>query len=329
MARYLWVMLLTAAAVVGCVASFNVTVDRFRIFHEVAQFEAVEPNTRYWKTTVLGKTCQRYDGYIFGNSRAAVIDPAATGAALGLDMFNYATSDDRINGVDAKLRFLISKGCPVETVLLPISLDYLGPRDWTLENNLLRIEHPDVSGEHSWRFYARYLFTFGVLRMNAQLVELRWQGKDHKELGYASNGRVDYLWEAKEGTFKKCTRDIEVLPEPPTTRAISDELEFHRAIAANAAYHGFKVVPFIVPQAHDMNRLYFELDSIRDFMAALSMIYGEVVNVRSKAGFTNDYRAWHDCSHYKRAAFEAHVLPRIAAVATGETPRTPERITTR
>jgi len=107
MARYFWVMLLTASTVVGCVASFNVIVDRFRIFHEVAPFEAVEPNTRYWKTKVLGKACHRYDGYIFGNSRAAVIDPATTGAALGLNMFNYATSDDRINGVGLETIFLL------------------------------------------------------------------------------------------------------------------------------------------------------------------------------------------------------------------------------
>ncbi len=321
MARYLSLMLLTALLVVAGVASFNLTVDRFRIFHEVAAIEAVEPNTRFWKTEMLEAECLRYDGYIFGNSRAAVIDPAATGAALGRSMFNYATSDDRINGVAAKLRFLISKGCPVKTVLLPISLDNLGTMDWTLANNLLRIEHPDVSGDFFWRFYARYLVTIGASRLNAQLIELQSKGKIRLELGYARNGRVDYFWAADERAFDRCTRDIEKAPERSMARAVSEELELHRSLAASAAHHGFDVVPFIVPLSYDRNRLYFEMDDVRDYLSALTEIYGQWVDYRrSEAGFTADHRLWHDCSHFRRGAFEAHLLPHIVAAATREKP---------
>ena len=97
MRHYLVHLCLATFVFVALLAGFNWLVDSYRIFSKPDEKEFFESNTRFQKTKYFTENCQAYNSIIFGNSRAQVFPPEAVNSEKNR-FFNFAASDDRVNG---------------------------------------------------------------------------------------------------------------------------------------------------------------------------------------------------------------------------------------
>lgn len=114
-----------------------------------------EPNTRFLKIEYLQRHPE-YDGFILGSSRAGSLDAlaAARTCGPGLSYFNLNASLEGAAGMRRKLEWLVASR-PVRQIVVLVDFDLQSVG--TDPFDLLRQDHPLVSGSGFVPFYAKYL----------------------------------------------------------------------------------------------------------------------------------------------------------------------------
>jgi hypothetical protein len=287
---------------------FNWLIDSYRIFSKSADKEYFESNSRFLKTNYITENCQAYNSVIFGNSRAQVFPPEAINSEQNR-FFNFAVSDDRVNGIFLKASYLVSLGCLKNIAIIPVSLDTIGTEDWDAQKNLLRSESPLLSKRSYFDFFSAYLLNFEITHTNLNYVIA---DASVPRFIYAKDGAVSYSWEMGKDDFDKCNTPVN-FSNINYAGAIRKDLEVHKKLASLLKNAGVVPVLVLMPMPSNVFKSYQENKQIVNYLESLEQIYNRKIIANYNKQFTSDYKFWHDCGHFKKSVFEKFLAPEILA----------------
>ena len=308
MRNYLVHICLATFVFLALPVGFNWLIDSYRIFSKPDDKEYFESNTRFQKTNYITENCQTYNSVLFGNSRAAVFPPEAVDSEENR-FFNFAVSDDRVNGFFLKASYLVSLGCLKNVAIIPVSLDTVGPKYWDAQKDLLRSESPLLSKRSTFDFFSAYLLNFEITHTNFNYVIA---DASIPRFIYEKDGAVSYTWEMSKEDFEKCNIPVD-FDKVDYTGSISQDLEIHTKLASLLKSAGIVPVLILMPLPSKIFTSYLENKQIAGFLKSLEQIYNRKIIANYDKQFTSDYKFWHDCGHFKKSAFEQYLAPEIRA----------------
>lgn len=308
MRNYLVHLCLATLAFLALPVGFNWLIDSYRIFSKSDDKEYFESNTRFLKTNYITENCQAYNSIIFGNSRAQVFPPEAVNSEENR-FFNFAVSDDRVNGILLKASYLVSLGCLKNIAIIPVSLDTVGPKYWDDRKDLLRSENPLLSKRSNFDFFSAYLLNFEITHTNFNYVIA---DASIPRFIYAKDGAVSYTWEMTKNEFENCNTPVN-FDKVDYTGSIIQDLEVHKNLASLFKSAGVVPVLIIMPLPSNIFASYLANKQIAGYLKSLEQIYNKKIIADYDKQFTSDYRFWHDCGHFKKSVFEKFLAPEIRA----------------
>jgi hypothetical protein len=308
MRTYVIVLLAVAMAAILCVMAANVLIDPYSIVHPLLGEYYFEPNSRVPKAAWLSKNCSLYDSYFVGDSRSATLSAADLRVAEGRRFYNLSTPADDIGSVVRRLKFFIGKGCPISTVIAAESIDVLLDTDEKESYSLLLRESPEVSGENRLAFYARFFLSAQALTTYFRSVGWHRTPRDF----YYQDGHVDYYWSMRDGSDFALARCRAPGEEVHAVKQLSAKLAGYRDLAELAATQQFKAIVWIAPLNKDKSAL-LDDPEIRDFIVRLRDIPNlRLIEADRDSPLLGDFRAWHDCGHFRPIIFDQLVAPEIS-----------------
>jgi hypothetical protein len=308
MRNYLAHVCLATFVFLALPVGFNWLVDSYRIFSKSADKEYFESNTRFQKTNYITENCHAYNSVIFGNSRAAIFPPEAINSEKNR-FFNFAVSEDMVNGILLKASYLVALGCLKNIAIIPVSLDIIGTRDWDAQKNLLRSENPVLSKRSYFDFFSAYLLNFEITHTNINYVIA---DASVPRFIYGKDGAVSYSWEMGKDDFEKCNTPVN-FNKVDYASAIRQDLEVHRKLAALFKSAGVVPVLVLMPMPSNILASYLANMQMVTYLEALEQIYNTKIIANYDKQFTSDYKFWHDCGHFKKSVFEKFLAPKILA----------------
>ncbi|MFA5920862.1 MAG: hypothetical protein WC856_06180 [Methylococcaceae bacterium] len=308
MRNYLVHLCLATFVFLSLAVGFNWLIDSYRIFSKSDDKEYFESNTRFQKTNYITENCQAYNSMIFGNSRAAVFPPEAVNGEKNR-FFNFSVSEEKVNGIFLKASYLVSLGCLKNIAIIPVSLDTIGTQDWDAQKNLLRSESPLLSKRSYFDFFSSYLLNFEITHTNFNYVIA---DASIPRFIYAKDGAVSYTWEMGKEDFEKCNTPVN-FDKVDYTGSISQDLEIHKKLASLFKSAGVVPVLILMPLPSEIFTSYQANKQIAGYLKSLEQIYNKKIIANYDKEFTNDYKFWHDCGHFKKSVFENYLAPAIRA----------------
>jgi hypothetical protein len=287
---------------------FNWLIDAYHVFSKSADKEYFESNTRFQKTNYITENCQTYNSIIFGNSRAAVFPPEAINSEENR-FFNFAVSQEMVNGIFLKASYLVSLGCLKNIAIIPVGLDTIGIMDWDAQKNLLRSESPLLSKRSYFDFFSAYLLTFEITHTNFNYVIADSSIPRFINL---KDGAVSYTWEMSKEDFEKCNTPVN-FNNVDYTGLMRKDLEVHKKLASLFKSAGVVPVIILMPMPSNIFTSYLANKQMVTYLEALEQIYNRKIIANYDKQFTSDYKFWHDCGHFKKSAFEKFLAPEIRA----------------
>ncbi|MBW4699488.1 MAG: hypothetical protein KME03_16640 [Aphanocapsa lilacina HA4352-LM1] len=156
MGNYSRALLLTVVLLSVVQLVVAIAVDPYDVFG-IVRFakKNFEPNTRYLKVEYL-LTQPRFDAFIFGSSRTMYYAAATADRASGerYRFFNFGVSLENGFGIRRKLEWLLRQK-RIQKALIGLDFDIQSVPTDPLD--LLRQDHPLVSGDSALGFYGKYL----------------------------------------------------------------------------------------------------------------------------------------------------------------------------
>ncbi len=151
--RYLiFIVALLLAGPVVATVPFAVGVDPYRVFGWSGyNNHNFFPNTRYMKTEHLLKHTE-FDAFVLGSSRANYYRDTSLQRYTGHRWYNLNVSAETAEGLLARVRWLLDSRT-VRQLLIPLDYDMMFQVKAFREGDLLRMEHPAVSGGSWLQFY--------------------------------------------------------------------------------------------------------------------------------------------------------------------------------
>ena len=147
-----WKLLLLGVLCGLLAGGFSILVDPYNVFHwSCARDNGVEPNKNYVKTQFVLHNVDKYDTFIFGNSRVGSIDAAK----IGDTCYNMYYADGLPAEHYENLKGFLEAGVPVRKVYLGVD-DVACFTDPAVHDGQL-IRQPYRTGEPRIQFLMRYL----------------------------------------------------------------------------------------------------------------------------------------------------------------------------
>ncbi|HDQ04106.1 MAG TPA: hypothetical protein ENN23_05990 [Deltaproteobacteria bacterium] len=167
MKSILWlkVMFILTALFLAVVTGFNFYVDtygvRLSLFSakkELGRIEAVESiNQHIFNPEYIFRNPNRFDSFIFGSSRAMLIDPKKITTG---NYYNMSYTLGMLQHHVPILRTFIKRGIKIKTVIIALD-EICFERDAAKhEYHLIRIMHPSVTGRSLFDIFFTYYFRF-------------------------------------------------------------------------------------------------------------------------------------------------------------------------
>ena len=174
--------LLIVVCINFCIDTYGTRLSLFSVNKKkVNRIETlVEINQHIYNPEYIFRNPERFDSFIFGSSRIAVIDPAKI---CGRNFYNMSYSQGLPSEHLAILKTFIRKGIRIKTVVIGLDEFCFTTSSREHEKQLLRIMHPSVTG----RSLSDTFFTF-FLRM-PKLFEI----SNGMELLFNNGGRKKFL----------------------------------------------------------------------------------------------------------------------------------------
>jgi len=260
----------------------------------------MELNQHLYKPAYVLAHPGRFDSFLFGSSRAGVIDVAKIPGGRSYNM-NYA------EGIPPEhldiLKVFLAKGIPVRTVVVALDEFSFRLRRSDHRNQLLRIPHPLVTGESWPTLFARYFLRvpegFEVTNAGRKL-----RGKESLHPFEMDNRGDMLIWGASEAQIQKDPeghRRSAVFREDPPAYAgvyIPETIAVLREMADLAKRHHFRLILFINPIHW---RIYLKnADALLAFKRELAKV-APFYDFSGLGAVTEDNLNYYEMSHYRYA----------------------------
>ncbi len=306
--RYGIVLLIVTLGILLCGIGISVTLDPYRIVHPLVGEFAFQPNSRVSKLRYLARDCHTYNAYYVGSSRSGPLtgqDLTASGVALRF--YNLSTPVDSAPAIVRRVKWLLDQGCPLSALVVEEPLNILPDIGEANDNRLLLSESPSVSGESWVAFYGRFflsaqpLITYVSVRKRSPLRRF-----------YYPDGHVDYLWTLHDDTgFLGACHAISFDPSQPGL--LNAKLSAYRELAQLAVDRRFAAIVWISPMNRAEATQVLAYPQIAGFLRELRTIpHLSVVEPNWTSPILADYRAWHDCGHFRPEVFDQLLAPGVS-----------------
>lgn len=290
---FISISFVTVALTVSCVI-VAFLIDPYRIFSPIEHDyqTSFEPNTRYIKTDFLSRNCRNFDSFILGSSRVIGYKTSDIDKVYGLNSYNFGVSDDTFTGVLQKLKWLKGKGCFPKVVFVEVSLDRLHLRDFSNAEDLLRREHPELTGGSIAEFYKRYILSSAAIESIFKKFESERKEDAHRVIFNFAKGDTLHFWD-DDFEIKNCSGN-EPIPDEKITNFVS---EFEK-IADLAASERAELVLLWNPQPISVQMKYSKesIELLLRSLAGHAEFIQRIPLTDSRLYSSANYR---DLSHFK------------------------------
>jgi 5'(3')-deoxyribonucleotidase len=152
--NYIKLLLIAAASTILVLQIPTLIIDPYKVFG-VADFNKknFDPNTRYLKIEYLLKH-EKPNAFILGSSRVNFYDVEVAKSLSNYNYYNMTAFNDYPLSMRRKLEWL-AENRKVSQIILGMDYDHQAINE-TEDSDLLRQEHPLVSGEPKLKFYYKY-----------------------------------------------------------------------------------------------------------------------------------------------------------------------------
>ncbi len=191
--------------------TYGVRLSLFSVNKEVGQIKSMEAiNQHIFNPEYVFRYPNRFDSFIFGSSRTAVIDPAKINTRK---FYNMSYSAGLPSQHLAILRSFLQKGIKIKTVI--IGLDEfcftLSPEEH--EKQLLRIMHPSITGRSLPNIFSTFFFRMPKQFEISNVKKLLFNDKREKKFILNEKG-LHLFWVKKE-------KEIELIGKPLFTADVT------------------------------------------------------------------------------------------------------------
>ncbi len=240
----------------------------------------------------------RFDAFLFGSSRVAVIDVSDI---TDNHFYNMWYSEGLPGEHLRVIRHFLEKGLPVQSVLIGLEEASFRMSATVHEDQLLRIMHPDIGNTPRLKLFFLYFFRLPERFEMSTLMKKIIKRQMPVRLSFDSNGR-SLLWYTKEKIIEAAdhplfvfeSRDYEPVAYPPDT--IREGLDAVREIKKLSEKHQFTVTFFLNPIYADYYMNY------ADGLIAVKERLAEITDFYDFSGFnsvTTDIMNYYEESHYR------------------------------
>lgn len=260
-----------------------------------------EPNTRFLKIEYLRRHPE-YDGFILGSSRASFLEAESARAACGPERryFNLNASLENGAGIRQKLAWL-TRTRKVSQVIVNVDFDLQSVLGDPLD--LLRQDHPLISGSANTLFYAKYL----LFQPRILWIYVQGQLRDTSSAPWnrGNSGMPDALYAVKphfdgvrlfDATLGAVTADLVRKPAPRWEATASGQDEFRRTLRT-IEQAGIDRILIVPPYRLDQYAS-FSIDAYTAWMGTVVADAGEIWDFSGYNGVTLDPQNYDDPIHF-------------------------------
>ncbi|MEE9910732.1 MAG: hypothetical protein K4571_03310 [Deltaproteobacteria bacterium] len=259
MSYFKWLMttlsLLLISAVLIVTVNFIVDTHAIRLslfnmagnIRQDAYPEAINQHT--FNPEFIFRNPEKFDSFLFGSSRVAVIDVTKIPSGR---FYNMSYSEALPAQHLAILKTFLQKGIRIKTVVIGLDEFCFTLPATHHQKQLLRIMHPDVSGQNRLEFFAMYFFRKPTLWEVNTWRDRIFYHKNEKKFLLDDHG-MNLGWLEKEKTVEETGLPIfdsairEYKPIRFGAKETEEALDVIKAIVALSRIHHFTIVFFINP----------------------------------------------------------------------------------
>lgn len=167
-----WIRTFSVTILLGCIcipASLNLLIDPYHIFHISPLKQELSVNQRFNKIEYLKYNPNKYNSFMFGNSRIGTTHPKALEQYLpNSHFYNLTLSAGNMEDMVTHIEYIIHHNKPIKNIYL--QLDYQDMIYWGHEQkNYEYIQHPDISKISYLKFYSNYLLIMPFLNFKEKI----------------------------------------------------------------------------------------------------------------------------------------------------------------
>ncbi len=150
----------------------NYLVDPFGVFGTNILKHSGTDNLRVMKYKYLSRNYNKYDSYVFGSSRAGVIDPGMLRKSLNnVNYYNLCVHSANSLDYILQLNYLNGFGAKIKNVLLVIDIDLMSDYSGIRFGEYMKIGHPKTTGKNETAFYLDFASKIPILEISSKISE--------------------------------------------------------------------------------------------------------------------------------------------------------------
>lgn len=300
-----WVLRVLSSLVCGILVMVlgNIIIDPYGILRSDFSLQVQEPNTHFIKIKYLLKNRGRFDSFLFGSSRVGGIDVKKIPNGR---FYNMTYSEGLPEEHLRNLRYMLEQGVKVRSVMVGLDdFSYrVDPRSHDFD--LLRQQHPAVSGKSWITFYSEYFVRFG--RFIPSLRDYIRQNVLHRP----NRSGMIIIQDVFDSGRALCLNCDEMIDRDPDAHRAADKFSkpFHydgdhldvalqsiRGLVVLADEWGFRLTLFINP-IHRTTYLDTDLPLMFRFKKELAQI-SDYYDFSGLNTVTTDNYYYHETSHFR------------------------------
>lgn len=278
-------------------AGISVLLDPFRVFGLTSFNQRnFEPNTRFTKIEHLKRN--RFQGFVFGSSRANAYRTELLSRLTGLRFYNFTVPSESPFGKYHKLRWLIDNGQPVKSLVIGLDFDRFS-QDVKINKATRGVyrEHPEIMGLSRVPFLASYLL------MDPRLLSVAVYGNWFKKetwyrfdvnTGHYYFPFFDRLMDEDPKKFFQARFHTDLQKETQITN--NEQFQYLENIIALARENEIDTHVIINP-LHRSTFLSFFADEYITWLQRVVSITGSVWDFSGLNSITNDDFLFYDVGH--------------------------------
>lgn len=295
-----------------------VVADPYRVFGVIRYPKRnFEPNTRFLKVEYL-RQHPEYDAYILGSSRASYYEAESARRFCGPQRryFNLNASLENGAGIRRKLDWL-ARTRPVRQAIINVDFDLQSVPGDPLD--LLRQDHPLISGSTATAFYAKYL----LFQPRILYVYVEGQAREAQPETWnrGNRGMLEPLYPTTPPfdtarllaiTVGAVTADLSRPPAVQDRAAASGHEEFRRTVETLEQARVERI--FIVPPYRLDQYAEFNIDAYTEWMRKIVSDAGQIWDFSGFHAVTADPRQYVDRIHFNEGVGD-RILRRVCGGA--------------
>jgi hypothetical protein len=233
-----------------CIDTYGARLSLFSVNKEVGQIKTfTEINQHIFNPEYIFRHPDRFDSFIFGSSRTAVINPEKI---CDRKFYNMSYTQGLPSEHLAILKTFVRKGIKIKTVIIGVDefCFTLSPREH--EEQLLRMMHPSVTGRNLHKIFFTFFFRMPKLFEISNSMKLLLNDEQKKKFLLNEKG-LQLLWVKKEKKIELSgkpiftTEDISLSPKLFNEKSENEFFAQIREIISLSKENNFTLIIFFNP----------------------------------------------------------------------------------